>query len=93
LRGDAQDVRRGAVVVHQRDTIRRGVLAFLPVGKALQEKFEAAKGRATEAVDGLIVVADHHDIPTLGGEQVQKFELSDVGVLKFVHQDVLKAFL
>ncbi len=56
--------------------------------KRFRKYGEAAEGRAAEAVDRLIVVADGDDVAAFAGEQPEQFELGDVGILKFVHQDV-----
>ena len=93
LSGNAQDIGRGSVVVHHGDTIGCGVLAFLPTRKALEEKFEAAEGGATEAIDGLIVVANNDDVARFRAQEMQQFELRDIGVLKFIDQDVRVSIL
>ena len=45
--------------------------------------------RAAPAVDALVVIADHAKIPVLLRERVDQLELRGVGVLIFVHHDVL----
>src|SRR5712664_212677 len=62
LRGNAQDVGSGAVILGKADTEFRGVLAFAPAGKAFQKELKAAEGSAAKAVDGLIVVTDGENI-------------------------------
>ena len=71
LRRHAQYVGSRAVVVHQRDTVRRGVLAFFPICETLQKQFEAAERRPTEAIDCLIVVANHHDVAAIRAQQMK----------------------
>ena len=41
-----------------------------------------------EAVDRLVLVADHHQVAVLGGEQLQQPVLGVVGVLVLVDEDV-----
>src|SRR5208283_5808017 len=57
------------------------------------EKLEATKGSAAKTVNGLVVVANDDDVAALRGEQVQQFELRNVSVLKFVHENVFVALL
>ena len=89
----AEDIRRRAVILHQRDAEFRRVLAFAPAGEAFQEKLEAAERSAAEAVDGLVIVADGHDVSFVAREEFQQAELRDVGVLKFVDEDIAVFFL
>ncbi len=49
--------------------------------------------RAPPAVDGLIIVAHGHDVRRAPGQHAQPGVLDGVGVLKLVHQDVLKPLL
>ena len=46
---------------------------------------------AAPAVDGLVVVAHHEDVPVHGAERLHQPELRVVGVLVLVHQHVLEA--
>ena len=62
------------------------------VCETLEEEFEAAERGAAETVDGLIVVAHDNDVAGIVTEEVKQFELGDVGVLKFIDQDVFVAF-
>jgi hypothetical protein len=73
--------------------MRGGILALVPVRETLEKQLEAAEGSSAETVNGLIIVADHDDVAGVTGEQLQQFELRDVGVLKLVDQDVLEALL
>src|SRR5712675_185911 len=93
LRSDAQDIRSGAVIFSQADTEPGGVLTFAPAGKAFQEQLKAAERSAAKAVDGLIVVADRENILGIIDQQLQQAKLRDVGVLKFVNENVAKAIL
>src|SRR5271156_4043852 len=86
LGGHAKNVGTGTIIFRERDAVRRGVLALFPPGKALEEKLEAAERGAAKTVNGLVIVADDEDVASVGAEQVQELELSDVGVLKFVDE-------
>ena len=68
LRGHAENIGGGAVVVHHRDAVGSGVLAFFPAGEALKEKFEAAEGCTTETVDCLIVVSNNDNVTGFGAQ-------------------------
>src|SRR5579864_7601577 len=93
LRGDAQNVGSGAIVLGEADAKFRGVLAFAPASEAFQEKFEAAERSAAKAVNGLIVVADGENVLGVADEELQQTQLRDIGILKFVDQDIAKASL
>src|SRR5882762_4237384 len=93
LGGDTQNIRGGAVILSKADAEPGGVLTFAPAGKALQEKLKASKRSAAKAVDGLIVVADRENILGIIDQKLQQAELRDVGVLKFVNENVAKAIL
>ena len=60
-----------------------------PVQKAAA--LENADLGAAEAVDRLVVVPDHGQVPLLAGEQLQQPVLGVVGVLVLVHQDPAEA--
>ena len=45
--------------------------------------------RAAPAVNALVVIADHAEIPVLLRQRMNQLELRGVGVLIFVHHDVL----
>src|SRR3984957_18611997 len=88
---DAQDALGGAVILGQRDQEFLRTRTKFSVGdaaKALQKYGETAEGRAAETIDGLIVVADRNDVAAVAGQQPKQFELGNIGVLKFVHQNV-----
>src|SRR5712672_2439204 len=93
LGGDTQNIRSGAVIFSKADAEPGGVLPFAPVGKTFQEQLKASKRRTAKAVDGLIVVADRENILGIIDQQLQQAELGDVGVLKFVNENVTKAIL
>ena len=93
LGGDAEDVGCRAVIFGERHAIFRGIAAGFPAGEAFEEELEAAERCAAETVDGLVVVADGDDVAWLGGEEMEEFELGDVGVLKFIDEDVFEALL
>src|SRR5258707_2654191 len=93
LGGDTQNIRSGAVIFSKADAEPGGVLTFAPACKAFQEQLEASKRRTAKAVDGLIVVADRENILGIIDQQLQQAELRDVGVLKFVNENVTKAIL
>src|SRR5712672_2062480 len=93
LSGDAQNIRSGAIVFSEADAESRRVLPFAPAGKAFQEKLKAAERRAAKAVDRLIVVAYGENVLGIIDQEFQQAELRDVGILKFVNQNVAKAIL
>src|SRR6266403_1638874 len=93
LGGDTQNIRSGAVIFSKADAEPGGVLTFAPAGKAFQEQLKAAERGAAKAVDGLIVVADRENILGIIDQKLQQAELGDVGVLKFVNENVTKAIL
>src|SRR5712671_5020480 len=93
LGGDTQNIRSGAVIFSKADAEPSGVLTFAPAGKAFQEQLKAAERSAAKAIDGLIVVADREYILGIIDQQLQHAELRDVGVLKFVNENVTKAIL
>src|SRR6267378_8600130 len=93
LGGDTQNIGGGAVIFNKADAESGGVLTFAPTGKAFQEKLKASKRRSAKAVDGLIVVADRENILGIIDQQLQQAQLGDVGVLKFVNENVTKAIL
>ena len=49
--------------------------------------------RAAPAVNGLVIVAHHHKLAVLAGEDTQPGVLDGIGVLELVHQNMLKAAL
>src|SRR5262249_37191938 len=61
--------------------------------ESLQKQLEAAERRSAKAVDRLVVVADRDDVARPGGQQLEQPQLRDVGILKFVDQDVPVACL
>src|SRR6267154_4650048 len=93
LGGDTQNIGSGAVIFSKADAEPGGILTFAPAGKAFQEQLKASKRRTAKAVDGLIVVADRENILGIIDQQLQQLELGDVGVLKFVNENVTKAIL
>src|SRR5882762_7125633 len=93
LGGDTQNIGSGAVIFSKADAEPGGVLTFAPAGKTFQEELKASKRRAAKAVDGLIVVADRENILGIIDQQLQQAELRDVGVLKFVNENITKAIL
>ena len=78
--GRVEDAVRRAVVLLQRDHGRPGEVAL--------ELEDVADVRAAEAVDALVRVADHHEIPVLTGHQLEQDVLRVVRVLVLVHEDV-----
>ncbi len=80
LRGRAENMARGAIILLQPDHMR--------AGEILLEAQDVVHLRAAPAVDGLVVVADAADVVVPLREQPQPEILRDVGVLVLVHQDV-----
>ena len=76
LSGHPQNIWRRAIIFRQRHAIGRRILPLFPSGKALQKQFEAAKRGAAEAVDGLIVVADHHDVARFRAQQMKQAQVA-----------------
>jgi len=72
-----------AVVPRQDDPLR---LRVDPL-----EAQDVAEGRAAEAEDALVVVADDGQVAMEGGQHLEELELDVVRVLEFVDQDVLVA--
>ena len=77
--GAAQDRRGGAAILFQNYP--------LSVGEMTVEKIEGRAGRAAEAVDRLIGIADGEDVSARSGEARENLNLREVGILKFVGQD------
>src|SRR6266436_7934885 len=77
LRGDAENVRRGAIVFREGNAERCGIFAGLPARKTLEEKLKAAEGGAAKAVDRLVVVADGKNVFAIAGEEFEEAELGD----------------
>src|SRR6202011_5612066 len=57
---------------------------------ALKEQERGARG-STEMVNRLVGIADSKNIALLSGELLQDFDLGEIDVLKFVHQDEARA--
>ena len=70
----------GAVVLFELDDFDGGVM-FLHVE-------QVGDFRAAPAVDALIIVADHAEVPMFAREQMDELELGGVGILVFVHHHV-----
>ena len=83
--GRVQDVAGGAVVLLQADGA--GVRVVL---LEVQDVLDVG---ATPGVDGLVVVADDHEVSELGGQQVGDGVLDVVGVLVLVDADLEEAVL
>ncbi len=77
------DVGGGAVVLLELDHPR--------VGEVALEAANDAHVCAAPAVDALVVVAHHAQVPGAGAQGSNQPVLRDVGVLEFVHQHVAKA--
>ena len=82
LRGQLQDGFGGAVVFLELDN--------LGTGELLGKTHDIVKISAAETVDGLGVIADHHDVVVGMGQKAHYIRLQLVGVLIFVHQNVAK---
>src|ERR1700751_3842718 len=90
LGGGAQDAPGRPVVVDQRLHKSGGpcAIAARNAREALQENSEAPERSAAKAVYRLRVIADGDDIAMLPRQLPEQLDLSDVGILKFIHQDV-----
>ncbi|EMH76398.1 hypothetical protein EHI8A_126200 [Entamoeba histolytica HM-1:IMSS-B] len=80
--GGLEDGVGGAVVLLQADDLGREVLV---------ELLDVLDLGAAPAIDGLVVVAHHHEAGAILGEVLEPGVLDGVGVLEFVHQQVLEA--
>ena len=83
--GRRQDIAHAAVVLLQLHHLGLGVVAL--------EFQDVAQVGAAPRIDGLVVVAHHHDVAALGGEQLGDGVLGAVGVLVLVHHEVAEAVL
>jgi hypothetical protein len=93
LRCHSQDVWRATVIFCQADTEARRVPAGFPCRKFFEKELKASKRGPAKAVDGLVVVADRENVSRLARQQLQQSQLRDVGVLKFVDEDIAIALL
>ena len=78
--GGVQDRVRRAVVLLERDHARAGEVAL--------ELEDVADVGASEAIDRLVRVADHHQVPVWPREQLEQDVLRVVRVLVLVDEDV-----
>ena len=83
--GRSQDITHRTVVLLQLD--RGGYLKFT------HEIGHIAHARATETVDALIIISHGKYGSMLPCQQFEPIVLQFIGVLEFVHQDVIKAIL
>ena len=83
--GGGEDIAHAAVVLLQLHHLGLGVVAF--------EFQDVTQVGAAPGVDGLVVVAHHHDVAVLGGEQLGDGVLGAVGVLVLVHHEIAEAVL
>ena len=88
LRRHTQNVGRRSVIFLQQDAQFCGVFALFPSRKPLQKQFEASERCAAKAVNCLIVVSHDHNVSWRSRDQLKQSQLRDVGILKFIHQDV-----
>ena len=83
--GRSQDIAHAAVVLLQLHHLGFRIVAF--------ELQNIAQIGAAPRINGLVVVAHHHDVATLGGEQLGDGVLGAVGVLVLVHHEIAEAVL
>ena len=83
--GRVQDILGGPVVLLQADDHGVRIDLF--------EVQDIADVRAPEFVDGLVVVADHAEVPVFAREEADQLELGPVGVLVLVDHDIAEALL
>ena len=83
--GRIQYILGGAVILLQ--------LNDLCPGKCLLEAQNIPYIRPSEPVNGLVVIPHHTQVPVLGSQQADQLKLGQVGVLIFVHHDILKPLL
>ncbi len=83
--GGVQYVLGGAVVLLQPHHLSPGVV--------LLKIHDVLNGGPPELVDALVVVAHHAQVPVFFRQEVHKFILCVVGVLIFVHHNVLELIL
>ena len=83
--GRVQNIAHAAVVLLQLHHARLGVIAL--------EFQDVAQIGATPRVNGLVVVAHHHDVAMSRGQKLRDGVLGAVGVLVLVHHDVAEPLL
>ena len=103
LGAGAQSLAQTARIVGDQGAGRRqnmgggAVIAFQPhhggAGEILLEAQDVAHFGPAPGIDALIVVADAADVAVLLRQQPQPQILGDVGVLIFIHQNIMKAAL
>lgn len=59
-------------------------------GEIVEEALDVLHLRAAPAVNGLIVIADDHHLAGIARQQADPRVLNVVGILKFVHQILVK---
>ena len=55
-----------------------------------REVEDAAHLRTAEAVDGLVGVSDHGEVAAVAADRAEQLDLTGVGVLVFVDEDVVE---
>ena len=80
-----EDLRRGAVVFHHKDGLRRRIVSV-----EIQQIFHV---RAAPGVDGLIRVADDEEVFVVIAEHLHQLVLQLVDILKLVDHDVFEPLL
>ena len=83
--GRRQNIFRGAVVLLQLDGTGFGII-FLKV-------HDVADVRATPAIDGLVSITHDTEVMMFGRQNLGQLILRTIGILIFVHQNVLKTVL
>ncbi len=78
-----QDFWCGAVILFEHEALGLRI--------ALGEAQNIGEVSASEAVDRLAIVANHHEVAVVLDAEVDDLALDEVGVLVFVDQDMLKA--
>ena len=83
--GGGEDVAHAAVVLLELNRVR--------LGEVVLELEDVAQIGAAPRVDGLVVVANYHDVLVPCGQKHRDLVLRVVGVLVLVHHDVTEAIL
>ena len=83
--GRVQDILGGPVILLQPD--------YQGIGIVFLEIQDVADIRPAEPVDGLVVIADHAQIPVFLCQKPDQLELGRIGILVLIHHDIDKAVL
>ena len=80
--GGLENIAGGAVILFQTNGVGSGEITT--------ELLDVFNTRAAPTVDGLVIITDGEDMRPLTGQQANPRVLDGIGILKFVHQNVLE---